>query len=359
MSNKQPKLLINVLRAGTEEEHRGTIEEVKKLFKSLPLENNGTSFTSNIDVFVKDLSTMFYIISTCKQEKIALNFIGDFFNFKGESKSTEMLLALMDYIGGQDNFFLTEKGEDGVIKIRQIITRNKRAVIQVNTNYGIPEDALSGFEFIDVEGRNDVITAILGHSPCKWLTAQDGTLVIEHITRFIVLENGSQPDTTAWVNRLQQMFGNVIYRTQLTGTEIQFVRFTPSEDLYMRKWTLANSNDPYSDKTKLIKEGLVAFDPTLTDPDGDAGGYVLTTLGKLYKANNSSRVSVSEGIAIEDVVVDLRDNTYHIVKDFDPVSGMYLLCSSDYKATRLDILNNTTHFKALEVEKENFLASMA
>lgn len=357
------KLLFNVHSHNSGDNVPELLEHSINFFGSTDIFDLEEGVITHVNLRVEAEKELTTILVNSKSDEIKINFIGNVLSH--DSDSAESILNLMKLVT-KGNFYHTQCIDDKIVT-REILVKRVTTVIQ-NTPLivvdeqpkTVPVDILDHFHVHNVHSRNGVINVLKGEILPKWVLDNEKTICIKTTGQILLMDTGRDYEKTRWLTKLSNIYKNVVVRTQREGEVLDFVRFTPREDTYLR---LASNRELISGgcfgirSTKIFKEGYVCFDPTIIDSDGDAGGYRLTEKGKQYRENNLSRKSVQKGLAIGDVVIDIRDGSLHKVNDYDCIRDQYLLCGETFGATSINILFNNTHYHAYthEVEKMNSL----
>lgn len=351
-------LIINVFNRTS---WLGTVERDKLLeasaahFKSTsiyePATHNGTS---SMFFKVDEETDLLDLVTNLNRKDICINFIGD--ALEETKRCAHHLLVLYGLLSAHGKITHTDFTHKGSteIRTREVILRSKTVIGQSVTDYTTPKDLASDrFEFQHWLTKAGIIDLIEKDSFVKLdMDSSEQMIYVENTKDIILMDNGQDGDFTSWLNQLSATFRHVKVRTQLTGKDLEFVRFTPEEDTSMRltQGNILTSHFGLS-SGKLIAEGYIEFDPTIIDSDGDPGGYVLTEKAITYRNNNTSRISSRKGVAVGDILINITNGLYYKVMGFNFNTGLYALMCEDMSHFDLNILFDNLFYQVRFDEK--------
>lgn len=355
MTTKTPNLIINVHSAKSGIYASPLIAHSEEYFQTVLVHSPDTSEKAHNHVFVNSLKDLHGLLLSINRTDIGINFIGDILEYN-DSDAIDVLTfrALLNQYGA---LYLTNM-VDGKPTTREIMARVKTILVQCNTTFKIPEDILPRFKVINATDRESIVKAIEGNHDYVWDLSSKTEVSVETSGQVLLLDNGKSPSETCWLTKLCSIYRNCKLRMQVYGDTIDFVRFTPEEDTYLRfakGENLLSGGMLYLANSKLIKEGYVHFDLNIMGEDGKRGGYALTSKGLSYRNSNISRKSISEHLSVDDIIINIIDGSLYQVMEFDILTGKFLLCSEDNKALRIDSTIDNQYFHATQEEKAKYL----
>lgn len=361
MSQKFPSLIFNVHTAASGESGvvRTLLEHSYKHFDSTCIYDQEQGIRHHSNQVIEKLSDLHVILLNLNRTDIAFNFIGEMLNFDEEC-ATE-IMALRALLNVHGTIYITRMINDKPVT-REVLVKPNVNVVGKFDKFTEPDDALRHFHYHRAYTRMGYIDILEKNQTATWGFGYPEAVYINTPTQVILLDDASSTEVTMWLQKIRSIYRNAVIRTQVGGGVIDFMRFTAEEDTYLRH---AKGHEMISggmismSNSKLVKEGFVVFDPTFVDEDGDCGGYRLTEKGKAYRSRYTLRKSVQEGLAIDDVVINIEDNSLHQVMSFDMQTGLYSLCGMDMSATQIDIKNNLNFYHADRLEKLHYLEKMS
>lgn len=324
------------------------LEKIKELNKIQGQDVNLKMINVNVtkELTLEDLNKVLSKIPNSFNDVI-FNFIG----YTWEEKQTFGLFAYMLYNGINHkvvklNLFKETSLEELDFEQSSLGFKKITTTVSKETDYVVPENALPHFNFKVVEAGQifETVTAT-NVVYCK----ETKTFNVEG--NYNILDNGLDPDFTMDMSTLVAEYGNVKILTQSKPGIIQSALLEQNEDIVLRNYATVKIIRSYSRQLpSLVKKGYLEL--SHVDEEGEV--YKFTSKGLEYIENSMVRKSVREGLAIDDIIVNLKSNKYFKVMNFNSITGKYLLMDSEYKASNLDIIFDTEHFHALSQEKIKF-----
>lgn len=305
---------------------------------------------------LSDLSKIIYSLPPSHYE-LSFVFIGGLINDRG-MVIARLVLDLFNFIGHKEVRFEYVSLHDQYIDIYPIVFKYRTLHVSTNPEYSKPEDAVDTFHYQYIEKIEDILD-IDKLAGVNFGNNKDKTFQITTITNLVLVSNGLDWKEMAIITRLSEIYPHIEHRTQTIPGPILFGLLTRSEHVAIRNaapdFTLVNFHN-ITEITQLEAKGYVKIeqhDPVDLDDD-PITTYKLTEKGERYKMLTEARVSLTNGIAVDDIITNLRSGMIYKVMDFDYISGEFKLMAMDYSAASLDINNNTDFFQANREEIAKF-----
>lgn len=323
-----------------------------------PTRDHNTHQVINLSQLDKlsDLSKILYSLPPSHYE-LSFVFIGALINDRGMAVA-RLVLDLFNFIGHKEVRFEYVSLNDPYIDIYPIVFKYRTVHVSTNPEYSKPEDAVATFYYQYVEKLEDIL-AIDKIAGINFGNNENRCFQITIVTNIVIINNGLDWKEMAAICRMGDIYPHIEHRTQTIPGPILFGQVSRSEHVVIRntegEGNIVNTHN-ISEVTSLVEKGymLTAVLDPVDEEDEPIGIFKLTEKGERHKMLTEARVALTDGIAVDDIIINLRTGMIYKVMEFEFLSGRFHLMGMDYSAASVDINDNTDFFQANREEKAKF-----